>query len=311
MKVFFAMISVLLGLVGAAFARQGDGTYRLRPEDLLHIQIYNEPQVNTDVPVGRDGNISAPFVGIVKAQGRTTAELSDDLYGRYQKVLRLKDPKVSVTVLRYRPLQASVVGAVTRPGTYEFRYGDTLISLFGKGGGSSQDTADLRRATLRHADSQELIPIDILAIQNGSDTGQNYALQDGDELIVPENRRNRILVQGIVQKPGYYIYHEPMRLADAISLAGGEVPTRSKFSQTQVLRELPGQPGRYLRIQVNYVNFIRKGDFSQNIELQAGDIVYVPESNTPDLTRLGNFVNSYFILTDVLRRGIFGFKVGL
>jgi len=308
MKFLLSIVALWLALANMTFGQQD--VYRLRPEDLLHIQIYNEPQVNTDVPVGRDGNISAPFVGIVRAQGRTTAELADDLYGLYQKILRLKDPKVSVTVLRYRALQASIVGPVLRAGAYEFRPGDTVLSLFARGGGASQDNADLRRVTLRRAGSNEVLPVDMLSIQNGSDLSTNYVLEDGDELSVPENRRNRVLVQGMVQKPGYYIYHEPMRLADAISLAGGEVPTRTKFSQTQILRELPGQPGRYLRIQVNYVNFIRKGDFSQNLELEPGDIVYVPETNTPDLTRLGNFVNSYFILSDLLRRGIFGAKLG-
>lgn len=306
MKGIFATVAVLLTLVGGVFARQAPGPYRLRPEDVLHIQIYNEPQVNIDVPIGIDGNITAPFVGIIRAQGRTVDELADDLYGKYQKVLRLKDPKVAITILRFRPLRASIGGAVAHPGTFEFRQGDTLYTLLGLGGGASQDNADLRRATLQHAGRPELYPVDLLAIQNGTDPGADEPLQDGDILKIPENRRNKILVQGLVQRPGFFVYHEPMRLADAISLAGGEVPTRSKFSQTRVLRELPGQPGHYMVILCNYVRFIRNGDFSQNIELQPGDIIYVPETDTPDLNRIGNFVNSYFIFTDVLNRGILG-----
>ncbi len=309
MKGFFASIALFAVLVSGAFAKQDQGAYKLRAEDILHIQIYNEPQVNSEVPVGRDGNIAAPFVGTVKAEGRTITELSTELTAKFKEILRLKNPQVSITVTRFRPLLATVGGAVLHPGTVEFRYGDRVLSLFTKGGGASQDSADLRRVTLRRADSLELIPIDILALQAGTDTSQDYVLEDGDVLMVPENRRNRVLVQGIVQKPGFFVFREPMRLADALSLAGGEVPTRSKLSQVQILRELPGLIGQYLRIQVDYVAFIRKNDFSQNIELQPGDIIYVPETNTPDLSRIGNFVNSYFIFQDVIRRGIFGIKL--
>lgn len=309
MKGFFASIALFAVLVSGAFAKQDQSTYKLRAEDILRIQIYNEPQVNAEVPVGQDGNIAAPFVGTIKAEGRTITELATELTSKFKEILRLKNPQVSVTVIRFRALLATIVGPVLKPGTVEFRYGDTILSLFSKGGGASQDTADLRRAMLQRAGSREYIPVDILALQSGADTTHNYALEDGDVLIVPENRRNRVLVQGIVQKPSYYVFREPMRLADALSLAGGEVPTRSKLSQVQILRELPGLVGQYLRIQVNYVAFIRNNDFSQNIELQPGDIIYVPETNTPDLSRIGNFVNSYFIFQDVIRRGIFGIKL--
>ncbi len=273
-----------------------EGTYRLQPEDVIRIQIYNDQQIAALVPVGRDGNISAPFIGIVRAQGKTTAELEADLREEYIKKLRLRDPIVSVTMEKYRPVRASVGGFVNRAGTFEVRPGDTLLSLLNMGGGTVVDRADLRRATLRHAGSPELIPIDLYAMLIRGDTSQNYTVQDGDELIVPEETKLRVIVAGNVTAPGTYPYKEPMTAYDAISLARGPVAYRSKLSKTLIIREQPGQPGNYLRMEVDLVKFVRRGDSTQNVALMPGDIVWVPDSGNLDFTQVNAVANILYIL---------------
>lgn len=131
-----------------------------------------------------------------------------------------------------------------------------------------------------------------------NDTSQNYELKDGDQLSIPEGLNLFIKVQGKVQAPGLYPYKEPMTLADAISQARGEVVGRSRLSKTLVIRQKPGQPGQYTYINADYVKFIRKGDITQNIELQPGDLIYVPETNTPDFQQITSLANVFFILTE-------------
>lgn len=300
---------ILLGLLASVVAQPSNGSYRIQPEDVLRIQVYQEAQVQADVPVGKDGNISAPFVGTIMAAGKTTSELEQELVEAYRRALRIREPRVSVIIVRYRVLRASVGGFVNRPGAYEIRPGDTLIALLNQGGGPVPDRADLRRATLRRGNSRELIPIDLYSMLIKADTSQNYLIEDGDELIVPEETRNRILVLGQVARPGVYSYKEPMTLADAISQAGGEIPTRSWFSKTMVMRERPGMPGQYIRIEADFVRFIRKGDATQNVTLLPGDLVYVPEVRTPDLNRIGNTLNSLLFFDRFFRDGIFGFRL--
>src|SRR5437016_2869394 len=97
MKAALATIFLLL-LSMASFAQtRPTSTYLIRQDDVLRIQVYGEAQVNVEVAVGEDGNISAPFVGTVRAAGRTPAELEADLTEGYKARLRLRDPKVSVT----------------------------------------------------------------------------------------------------------------------------------------------------------------------------------------------------------------------
>jgi protein involved in polysaccharide export with SLBB domain len=306
MVAIWLMVSLVL-LTGQAVAQEG--TYRLQPQDVIRIQVYNEPSINSVLPIGRDGNVSAPFVGTVRAAGKTTAELEQELAQLYQARLNIRDPRVSVTIEVFRPIRASVGGMVTQPGLYDFRPGDTLITLVNRGGGAHPDRADMRRATLRRQGSQEVIPVDLYSMLVKGDMSQDYELQDGDVLTVPEETRNRVLVLGAIQAPGAYPYKEPMTLADAITLARGPIPIRSKLSETYIIREQPGRPGSYIRIRSNYVNYIRKGDDAQNVVLMPGDLVYVSETKTPDPNFIGSTLNTFFILDRFLRDGLFGFRL--
>ena len=196
------ILLVLFATALVHYALGQEGTYRLKPEDVLRIQVYGEQQINALIPIGRDGNISAPFVGIIRAEGKTTSELEAELVIEYQKKLQIKRPIVSVTIDHYREVRATVVGAVLRPSTYTMRPGDTIFTLIGQGGGAPNDRADRKRATLRHAKWRELIPIDLYAMLLKGDTSQNYEIEDGDELNIPEATNNRIVVLGtVLQRP--------------------------------------------------------------------------------------------------------------
>jgi len=283
--------------------------YTIKPEDVLRIQVLERPQFSGDqVPVGKDGNITAPFLGTVKAEGKTTAALEEELRNLYVTKLRVRNPIVSVSIISFRRLRASIIGSVNRPATYDIRTGDTLMTLLAQGGGPIPDHADLRRATLRRSNSQELIPIDLYAMLIKGDTSQNYLLEDGDELNVPEETQNRILVLGKVQAPGLYNYKEPMTLADAISQAHGEVAGRSRMSKIIVTREKVGQPGQYIQIQADFVRFMSKGDQSQNVVLQPGDMVYVPETNTPDFNYVSALANVAYVV-DRFGGGLLGLRL--
>jgi protein involved in polysaccharide export with SLBB domain len=62
-----------------------------------------------------------------------------------------------------------------------------------------------------------------------------------------------------------------------------------------VIRQKPGLPGQYVTIVANLVKFVRNGDQTQNITLQPGDFVYVPESDSPDFNQIGALFNIAYI----------------
>ncbi|MFY9234130.1 MAG: polysaccharide biosynthesis/export family protein [Fimbriimonadaceae bacterium] len=301
------LLFILLVLASIGASAQTQGTYRLQPDDLISIRIYREDIGNDAIPVGRDGNISAPFIGTVRAQGKTTSELAAELEGLYRQKLSLRDPRVSVSILRFRAIRATISGAVKAPGVRDLRPGDTILTLLASGGGANSDLGpDMRRATLRRSDSNELIPVDLYSMLVFADTSQNYEIQDGDELNIPEKRKPTISVLGMVPQPGSYGFREGMTVMDALSIARFEVKTRSQLSKTMVLRDMPGRPGEIMRIQVDIVRFIREGDASQNITLQSGDLVWVPETRSPDINALSGIAGLLFTLDRVFGSGGIG-----
>ena len=281
----------------------------LRPEDVLRIQVFGQAGIGGDAPVDPNGNITAPFAGTIHVEGRTIAEVEAELTRIYKQRLFLRDPIVSVTIVSLRALRAIVGGGgIARPGPYPIRPGDTILNLLSQAGGANRDVADLKRAYLRRAGTYESVPIDLYALTVFGDVSQNYEVQDGDELVVPESRGNQVLVLGTIQRPGLFPFREPMTAWDAIGLAGGEITRRSRFSRTVILRQREGLTGVYVRIPVDLVRFIRKGDSSQNILLKPGDILYVPETNTPDFTYIGSLASVGFLL-DSVGRNLFGLNI--
>ena len=292
----------LLGILASVSFAQGsfdEKTYKLKPEYVLRIQVFNQQQIGADIPVGIDGYIGAPFVGNIKVEGKTITEVEAELYRLYVSKLKLRDPIVSVSIVSYRRMKANITGMVQRSSEYFFRPGDTVMTLYSASGGEVPDQSDLRKATLRRQGSKELVPIDLYSMTVLGDNSQNFELQDGDILDIPREQKNRIIILGAVKAPGLYPYRETMRLQDAIAIAGGEIRYLSRFSKCFIMRELPGRPGEYLRINADFVKFVKGGDFAQNVKLMPGDFIYVPETNTPDFNQLSQIANSVFVLNSI------------
>lgn len=90
-------------------------------------------------------------------------------------------------------------------------------------------------------------------------------------IFVLEYASKRISVVGQVQRPGSLPWTAGMSVVRAISVAGGLTPLAAA-NDTIVTRQEQGKPRRY-RVSVRRISEGQEPDF----ELQAGDIVYVPE----------------------------------
>src|ERR1700754_2783649 len=65
--------------------------------------------------VSENGDIEAPFIGSVPARGKTVDELKAEIVAKLSQGY-VKDPKVSVSMVTYRPF--FIVGEVNHPGSY-------------------------------------------------------------------------------------------------------------------------------------------------------------------------------------------------
>jgi polysaccharide biosynthesis/export protein len=95
----------------------------------------------------------------------------------------------------------------------------------------------------------------------------------GAEKPLEEDLKPRIFVTGEVLRPGYFVIRMKTTVLQAISLAGGFGPYAAK-RRIQVRRQINGTEVMYL---FDYVDFHKGRNVEDNIDLQPGDVVIIPE----------------------------------
>lgn len=100
--------------------------------DKISIQVQQRKDISADYLVRADGTIVIPFVGAVVAEGRTTAEIEEDV-ARLLATAGGLSPLVSVDIAEWRPVY--VVGAVDKPGAFAFRPRMTALNALALAGG--------------------------------------------------------------------------------------------------------------------------------------------------------------------------------
>lgn len=131
--------------LSSAEAQMGLGAYRLGAGDKLRITVYNEPSLSGEYAVSSAGEVAFPLIGMVPADGRTVQDITQLLTTRISDGY-MKDPKVSVEVLNYRPYY--ILGEVQRPGQYPYVAGMSVEQAVAAAGGFSY-RANPKKVNLR------------------------------------------------------------------------------------------------------------------------------------------------------------------
>ena len=84
----------------------------------------------------------------------------------------------------------------------------------------------------------------------------------------------QVQIIGQVNRPESIPYHEGMTVLDAVLAAGGLTPYAAG-NRAKLERKVGG---RLETMPIKLSNLINKGDLSQNLALQPGDVLVVPES---------------------------------
>ncbi|MDW8106978.1 MAG: polysaccharide biosynthesis/export family protein [Armatimonadota bacterium] len=286
------LLCLSIGLCVSLWAQRFVDEYRLKPEDFIQIRLSGDPNPLFRGLISRDGYITIPMVGEVRAAGLTLAELKHVIEQEFRRREIYRRPDVVITIEQFHRPRVSVLGFVYRPGTYEFKENDRLLDALALGGGVNVERARLQDAWLQRADGTK-IPINLYRLLYEGDLSLNIPIQDGDTIFVPEETQNRYFVGGQVKRPGLYTWRPNLTVLDALSQAGWETE-RGRLSQTFVIRQQPD--GTEQKIRVDMVRLLRKGDMKQNIQILPGDVVYVSETNTPDFDQVYRVLSVVWIL---------------
>lgn len=194
---FAALLLALPAFLGPAFAQDG---YRIRPGDVLRLEVLEDPGLNRSVLVAPDGRISVPLAGAIVVSGRpieaVQAEIASSLAPNFAA-----RPTVFIAVERVAEPRARgagtpavitihVLGEAGRPGKLAVAPGTTLLQAFAEMGGFSKFAA-LRRIQLRRADGrggETVVPVDYVAIERGTSAAGRTVLREGDVILVPQRQ---------------------------------------------------------------------------------------------------------------------------
>ena len=86
----------------------GETEYRLGPDDIIEVSVYQEKDLGATVPVRPDGKISIPLIGELPASGKTAKQLQQEITVKYTEYIA--KPAVTVVVKEVNSPKVSVLG---------------------------------------------------------------------------------------------------------------------------------------------------------------------------------------------------------
>ena len=220
-RVTYEPSAVVLSFRSRLAVRGGDAPdqerYELGPDDEVRITVHNQAELSGNLAVGRDGMITAPLVGEVRAAGLTPRQLAGRLTERLDRTY-LVDPDVDVEVVQYRSQWVVVGGEVRKPGRVPLRGGTRLKEVIGEAEGFNEFAGDEISISRRARDSDATVTLQV-SREDYESGGSNPRLSHGD--IVDVRRADACYIQGEVRESGKIRIERGMTLLRALALAGG------------------------------------------------------------------------------------------
>jgi len=284
----FAVIMALAGLPVLAQTAASGGSpapaprdefvrsYRIGPDDLLQISVFEVPDLNTRVRVSQDGSISLPLLGRVELNGLTQQGAVDKLTGLLQAKY-VRNPQLTIFIEEYRSRQVAVIGAVTSPKSYELVGHKSLLQVLSMAGGITDAAGDqafiLREKPDGGGPTTITIDLEDLIVRGHQEL--NIPIEPNDVINIPIDREIRVFVMGRVNTPGPVPakLSQGLTLFQAIAGAGG---LAQGAKETAITVSRKDKAGSEIKFKVNLKDII-KGK-KVDMRLQEGDVVYVPES---------------------------------
>lgn len=164
MRILATLTLMLLTLTGCARhtipdqdapASVGDFTqgYTLEVGNRVRVIVFNETNLSGEFQIDASGNLSMPLIGTVPAAGVTAKTLGKRVEEVLQRNNYLRDPKVAIEVMSYRPFY--VLGEVKQPGEFPYLVGMTVLSAIARSGGYDYRAREGEVILIRIVNGQE------------------------------------------------------------------------------------------------------------------------------------------------------------
>jgi len=236
--------------------------YVIGSGDVLDIEVFDVKELSREVRVSQTGTIGIPLVSVrLHVAGLTEVQAEQKIAEVLDAHGLVSHPQVSISVKERKSKPITVVGAVPRPMVYQAVRPVTLLEVLAEAGGVASDAGDT-------------VIVARAAQDVGTDPSESPA-------IGPEDPLPAAAPKGTLQS-------NPATESDSApgSSAAPTPPQKTVFpapgeasSKTAVNPPISNDPPRLNNtITINLNELMESGDATNNIILQAGDIVTVPHA---------------------------------
>ena len=215
----FLLISVAAFAL-CAYAEDKPSEYRLGDGDGIRISVFQNADLTLETRVSENGVITFPLIGTVKIGGMTIASAEQVIAKALQDGGYIKQPQVSILLLKNLGNQVSVLGLVGRAGRFPLETFNTRLSeILAMAGGIAPDGADIAIVTGTRDGKQFRKEVDIAGMFLSNNFENDLIVAGGDVIYV--GRHTMFYVYGEVQRPGSFRVERNMTVRQALAQSGG------------------------------------------------------------------------------------------
>lgn len=182
--------------VPGAAPRTASSDYKIGPQDLLEVSVFQVTELNRTVRVNGNGEITLPLVGSVHAGGKTVQDVEGEIARKLTESY-LQNPQVSVFVKEFTSQRVTLEGSVTKPGIYPLTGSTTLLQAIALGQGLTEMADPQGVLVFRMIDGKrKAARFDLREIRKGA--AEDPMIQ-GDDIVVVEESGSKSMFSRIIK----------------------------------------------------------------------------------------------------------------
>ena len=240
------------------------------PGDMLHIQVFDTPELDQHARVTDEGNVPLIFLGNVHVAGLTPEGAARIIETQLVQKQYMKKPQVTVNIESFATQGVLVAGQVSHPGLYQIDTSRPVLDVLSLAGGLT-DVADRHVTIERHGTGERVQYF----VSNKPEEAFDHSvlIHPGDKVLVPKASIAYML--GDVGRPGGYAFtnnSSQLTALEMLALAGGTPPNASPSAARLIRRNGDGFTKTNIQL-----SDMQKGKITDFV-LQPDDIIYVPFS---------------------------------
>jgi polysaccharide biosynthesis/export protein len=249
--------------------------------------------------VDTKGFITVPYAGQIRALGRPTPDIQQDIVNRLKD--RAIEPQAVVALTSQTSTDVTVLGEVNTPGKFPINpAGDKVMDVIARAGGIKdqgyENFVTLQRRSLKGT---------VYFLNLVRDAKENVYVSPGDAVYVSFYQRSFMAFGATGLSGQFKFQQEILELNEAVGKAGGLLDNRSDPGQVFVYRLESREalakmgadltrfaPDKAVIPTIYRVNFRDPSGFfaSRKFPMRDGDILYVDNADQVELTKFLNLI---------------------